>query len=385
MTLSSQEQSCMDRMAMLVQEAPDKIVAYTPMVHAENRGLVRSALQKYIRRGRYEQALRMAAYMKGPTSKELNYLWFSLQVCSIEDVSFGDPEAVGLALYGSLSTIRDKFGGDAVLSGVIQRLCQAPKSRACAEVSLHGDIYQLDRFKEMGDWSKQKLLDTVLQQGKPDTNPQVTQDAYLAHCVLRGLLPKAVRDTRRPLNREVITTIQHWLLNNQIVDCTGQPLSETDRWAAAVCADRASDCMHCGLFAAMRDIRPGTTIKPDPETPEIIIRTVTSVAFDKHTGPGRTAMKAMYTSLRKDYPVINKILDHKAVQAIGSVVFNVEGAMVDRRIGGSPAADHWRHLHDRAFSIGHGVPEQHHEEVTQIVASELPRLNEKRLWASNLK
>jgi hypothetical protein len=57
---------------MLVQEAPDKIVAYTPMVHAENRGLVRSALQKYIRRGRYEQALRMAAYMKGPTSKELN-------------------------------------------------------------------------------------------------------------------------------------------------------------------------------------------------------------------------------------------------------------------------------------------------------------------------
>jgi hypothetical protein len=181
MTLSSQEQSCMDRMAMLVQEAPDKIVAYTPMVHAENRGLVRSALQKYIRRGRYEQALRMAAYMKGPTSKELNYLWFSLQVCSIEDVSFGDPEAVGLALYGSLSTIRDKFGGDAVLSGVIQRLCQAPKSRACAEVSLHGDIYQLDRFKEMGDWSKQKLLDTVLQQGKPDTNPQVTQDAYMAH------------------------------------------------------------------------------------------------------------------------------------------------------------------------------------------------------------
>ena len=96
-------------------------------------------------------------------------------------------------------------------------------------------------------------------------------------------------------------------------------------------------------------------------------------------------MKAMYTSLRKDYPVINEILDHKAVQAIGSVVFNVEGAMVDRRIGGSPAADHWRHLHDRAFSIGHGVPEQHHEEVTQIVASELPRLNEKRLWASNLK
>jgi hypothetical protein len=37
-------------------------------------GLVRSALQKYIRRGRYEDAMRMAAHMKGPTSKELSGL-----------------------------------------------------------------------------------------------------------------------------------------------------------------------------------------------------------------------------------------------------------------------------------------------------------------------
>jgi hypothetical protein len=384
MTLSSQEQSCMDRMAKLVQEAPDKIVPYTPLTNLGNCGLVRSALQKYIRRGRYEEALRMVAYMKGPTSKELQYLWFSLQVCSIEDVGFGEPEAVGLALYGGLSTIRDKFGGDAVLSGVIKRLCQAHKSRACAEISLWGDFYSLDRFKEMADWPNQKLLDLILQQGKPNSDPQVTHDAYLAHCVLRGLLPKAVRDTRRQLNREVIATIQHWLLNNQIVDCTGQPLSETDRWAAAVSADRATDCMHCGLFAAMRDVRPGTTAKPDPKTPEIIIRTVTSVAFDKHTRLGRIAMKAMYSSLRKDYPVMNEILEHKAVQSIGSVVFNVEGAMVDSRLGGSPAAEHWRNLHDRAFSIGHGVPEHEHEQITNIVAGELPRLNDKRLWASNL-
>jgi hypothetical protein len=376
MTLSSQEQSCMDRMAKLVQEAPDKIVPYTPLTNLGNCGLVRSALQKNIRRGRYDQALRMAAYMKGPTSKELQYLWFSLQVCSIEDVGFGEPEAVGLALYGGLSSIRDKFGGDAVLSGVIKRLCVAHKSRACAEISLHGDIYRLDRFKEMAQWTDAQLLDTVLGSD--------VQDSYIAHCVLRGILPRAVRDTRRPLNREVIATIQHWLLNNQIVDCTGQPLSETDRWAAAVSADRATDCMHCGLFAAMRDVRPGTTAKPDPETPEIVIRTLTSVAFDKHTRLGRIAMKAMYSSLRKDYPVMNEIPEHKAVQAIGSVVFNVEGAMVDSRLGGSPAAEHWRNLHDRAFSIGHGVPEHEHEKITNIVAGELPRLNDKRLWASNL-
>ncbi len=140
MTLCSQKQSCMDRMAKLVQEAPDKVVPYTPLTYPENKSLVRSALQKYIRRGRYADALRMAAYMKGPSSKELSYLWFSLQVCSIEDVGFGDSEAMGLALYGGLVSMRDKFGGDAMLSGIIHRLCQANKSRACAEISLHGDI-----------------------------------------------------------------------------------------------------------------------------------------------------------------------------------------------------------------------------------------------------
>ncbi len=29
------------------------------------------------------------------------------------------------------------------------------------------------------------------------------------------------------------------------------------------------------------------------------------------------------------------------------------------------------------------MPERHYEEVTRIVASELPRLNEDRLWVSN--
>ncbi len=384
MSLFSQKQSCMDRMAKLVQEAPDKVVPYAPLTNPGNRGLVRSALQKYIRRGRYEEAVRMASHMKGPDSKALQYLWFSLQVCSIEDVGYGDPEAVGLALYGNLSSVRDEFGGDALLSGIIHRLCAAPgKSRACAEISMWGDYHSIDHFKEMAEYSNRQLLDLILQQGKPNTDPQVTQDAYLAHCVLRGLLPKEIRHTRRPLNREIIATIQDWLLNTQIVDCTGQPLSETDRWAAAVCADRATDCMHCGLFAAIRDVRPGTTATPDPETPEITIRTVTSVAFDKHTGPGRIAMKALYGSLRKDYPVINEIPEHKAIKAIGSVVFCVEGAMVDNRLCGSPASLHWRKLHDRAFSVGHGVPEHQYEEVTQIVASELDRLNQKRLWASN--
>jgi hypothetical protein len=84
-----------------------------------------------------------------------------------------------------------------------------------------------------------------------------------------------------------------------------------------------------------------------------------------------------------DYPVIATIPDHKAIQAIGSVVFCVEGAMVDRRLCGSPASLHWRKLHDRAFSVGHGVPDHEYEEVTHIVASELPHLNEERLWASN--
>jgi hypothetical protein len=86
----------MQRLAKLAESAPDKEIPYVALTHPENRGLVRSALQKYIRRGRYEDALRMAAHMKGPTSKELQYLHYSPAI-SVEDIGHGDPEGIGCA------------------------------------------------------------------------------------------------------------------------------------------------------------------------------------------------------------------------------------------------------------------------------------------------
>src|SRR5580700_3698777 len=92
----------MQRIVLLAKAASDKVIPYTPLKPPVNRGLVRSALQKNIRRGRYNDAVRMAAHMKGPTPKENAYLWFSLQVCGIEDVGYGDLETLGLTLYASL-------------------------------------------------------------------------------------------------------------------------------------------------------------------------------------------------------------------------------------------------------------------------------------------
>jgi hypothetical protein len=314
--------------------------------------------------------------MKGPDAKALSYLWYSIQVCSVEDVGYGCPEAVGLALYGGLSATRLQFG-DAFLSGIIKMLCDAPKSRACAEISLWGDFHSLDKFKQFAALFSEQLLEKI---GKPATSSMVTQDAYIAQCVLRGLVPRPVRGFRRPLDRPALEKIQEWLMSTgEIVDMAGVSLTETDRWVAAACADRGSDPMHCAMLPAMIGVRPGTTVTPDPMTEETTIRSVTSVAFDQHTGIGKIVMKAFHTSLSKDYPAIKQI----DAKAMGALVFCVEGSLVDYRLCGTEVSKTWRRMHDEAFCVGKGVPLEVFDECMEIVGREIPRLNEKRKWASD--
>lgn len=373
-------QNYMPLLAQLAADAPDKQVNYTPLTNPGNKGLVRSALQKYIRRGRYEDAIRMASYMKGPDTKAVQYLWFSLQTVSIEDVSIGSPIGVAAALLGGLVGVRASFPGDQLLSGVIKTLCLAPKSRICAEISLHGDYHSLDRFATFAGLSSDDLAYKFL---GSDGSSQGTQDSYIAHCVLRGQAPRIV-SKRKPLDRMTIDILAGQMVEPGFLrDATMDPLSYVESWAAAVCLDRGTDTMHGAFYPALRDV--GSMVEFKEEFPEeTVIRSVSSVAFDKHTGPGRLAMKAFYTSLKKDYPTIARIDEDKAIRAIGNMVFCVEGALVDRRLGRTAKSDAWRRMHDVAFCVGEGVPLDDFEECTAIVAKEIPRLNQKRLWAATL-
>jgi hypothetical protein len=144
--------------------------------------------------------------------------------------------------------------------------------------------------------------------------------------------------------------------------------------------------MHLAMLQSLEEVRRATPTMqtvPDQFPPEIKIRTLSSAAMDMHTGLGRLAIKAFYTSLCKDYPVIAKIYPEKAVRALGAAVFVVEGGQVDRRMR-TPNLMEWKHRQDRALMIRYGVPEEIVVDVLVVVHQEIERLNSKRVWASEL-
>jgi replication-associated recombination protein RarA len=96
-----------------------------------------SALQKEIRRGHTENAV-LLAYEMARTSPALeDYLWQRLLVIAVEDIGFGEPQALLLvhALYQTVQTF-DRSVGERVLFAVhaVRYLCNCPKDRSSDEM-----------------------------------------------------------------------------------------------------------------------------------------------------------------------------------------------------------------------------------------------------------
>jgi replication-associated recombination protein RarA len=98
-----------------------------------------SALQKEIRRGNTENAV-LLAYEMLSTSPELEaYLWYRLQVVSVEDVGFGNLTAPILinSLHQMLATFTQDMG-ERILFAVhaVRYLCESEKDRSSDEMTI---------------------------------------------------------------------------------------------------------------------------------------------------------------------------------------------------------------------------------------------------------
>src|SRR4051794_14271673 len=89
----------------------------------DNRWIVRSGLQKAVRRGRIEEARMCAAYL---LADDPSYLFRSLAIVIIEDVGFGDLDLIVWSLAADASkAIRAKVGEARLLAALIARACAA--------------------------------------------------------------------------------------------------------------------------------------------------------------------------------------------------------------------------------------------------------------------
>lgn len=104
----------------------------------EPADIIISALQKFIRRGKTEEAAR-AAYELYLSGEELrDYLWQRLLVISAEDVGLGQPAAPSVVL--SLYHASQKLGADSMdyplfFVHAVRYLCSCPKERGSSTLA----------------------------------------------------------------------------------------------------------------------------------------------------------------------------------------------------------------------------------------------------------
>jgi hypothetical protein len=331
-----------------------------------DRWLFRSALQKAVRRGQTRVALTMSDRLRG---EDPDSLWRSLAVIAVEDVGFGDPDAVTFTTAAISKTVRKRVGDDHGLSrSLVRRMCAAPKSRACCELSITVDMGRPDLISVMAQRTDAELI-AALEERNSGT-------LYTALGLIRGRFPGY---TARG-------AVAHAEAEEMISGRLGQDPAAAR--AAIHAFRRPVDTMS---FAVL----PTTRLMLDQPDMELVdeqarwpqstdIMGFPAETFDIHTRMGGLALKALYTSLCRGHPWLTAIHPQRAARALGSAVFLEEGGLVDRRLT-SPALSILQECQDRALMTAYGVPEALHERVRGLVRANLPRLHAKRAWACALQ
>lgn len=353
----------MDAMESLTEEMRElsKQHSMSPkeLKNPNNKWLVRSAFQKYMRRGRADDAIRMAEYL---FSLDEKYAWYTLQTILIEDIGLGDLDLMSYGTMANLKGVRDQMSSSAGLfASMVVRACAADKSRACCELSLGADLAAGPVFAELKDAGEAALL-TAISSADPER-------AYVGLKVQR-------KNLRGGSTEEMMPTLQ---LIYDALD--GQ--DETVKRACLLNFERTVDTMNLALFPVVRgDLADHSEWTANDEMPpEIQILSVTSAAFDMHVMQGKRALKAFWRGLCKVDPMFADIPEDDAVKAVGSLVFIVEGGQVDHRLM-SNFLKQMKVYQDTNFPPGYGLPKTIDlQKALDVVRKNIPLLNEKRLWS----
>ncbi|MBO4538098.1 MAG: hypothetical protein J5694_04425, partial [Erysipelotrichaceae bacterium] len=111
--------------------------AYTTSKHGISADLLISAVQKCIRRGQEDLAMRFAYELYITSQFHEEKLWTRLLVISVEDIGFGDPNA--LVIVKTLNDLRKEYpylDGDRPIFFLyaIRYLCRQKKERSTDQI-----------------------------------------------------------------------------------------------------------------------------------------------------------------------------------------------------------------------------------------------------------
>jgi hypothetical protein len=320
--------------------------------------LAMSLLQKAIRRGREQLALRAAATLLRDSPDRL---WRRCGIAAFEDVGLADLEAVAevtSALAGKAH--RKHIGGEwPVAATIISRMVHAAKCRAADDLLTAAELHPslATARQELSSKPPAELLEHAL-----GSHPLPERAISLWYAL--GTNPRTCSmPERRGEPQAAFEGMRQ----------AGLPESILSVAEAAFRRLREPLCPTILLLHGS-GVRQDATIQDDPLPSETMIGDVPSWAFDVFTREGR---KAMSQFLKGTSDTAGWVRAHipaeKQVKFLGSVVFRIEGGLVRARLRW-PTGDALREFVDQGCSgrLGHAP------QILDLMRRDLPELNEVR-------
>ena len=357
-----------DEMRALAESAPH----FNPrkLKDPNRKWLVRSGLQKAIRRGRTEEALKCGEYLMG---EDPSYAWGGLATVIVEDIGFADLDLLSYSMVTGLQSVLVKIEEPRRLyAGMVARACKGMKTRSCCELSLGADKSEhiLRAVAHSAPW--ENLMDDLFGE---------TKDLATRYVAAVELRKRARGTTGQPLLMSVLKRM----------------MDEAPNAAAARASmltfERSFDTMCLSTWPLIKNFygtmaapkQPAFGIQMDQFPDETTILGLSSAAFDMHVSTGKKAIKAFHTSMMKKHDLFIEFgkRSEDVVRGLGALIFILEGGQEDQRLMSDELAA-LKEYQDRHFAVAFGVPEPMLTAMTELVAESFDVLNEKRAWAAAL-
>jgi hypothetical protein len=321
-------------------------------------------LQKGVRRGRIDLALRAAATLLVDAPERL---WRRCGGIAFEDVGLADPEALGL-VTGALGgkPIRAEFGGEwAVASFIVEAMAKANKCRAADDLLMSAELHPAfaEARQAQAALSHDQLRQIVL-------SPAGLHERALALWYLLGT-------DRRPSRHLAMRRGQPALAFDALHELGVSPtLVEIAREGL-----RRTGEVLCPFVALLRvDGPPRVSVIQDDEfPPETLIGEIPGWALDVYSREGRAAYARFLQSGSASARWMRAhVSPGRQVASFGHFVFRAEGGLVRNRMRWKLAEALRRQVDVECAGLNH----RDALEILALVRADIPILNQVRAQLS---
>lgn len=347
-----------DLLARAVLDQRGEVPEFDPMsIHP---WLAMSLMQKAIRRGHEELALRASATLLQISPERF---WRRICVTAFEDIGVADVETVAIvtaALKGK--RWRSGLGGEWPVAGcLVQRMARTIKCRAADDLAVVCQWHpSLERARlKFADKSPVDLLNTEMMTGKRLIKALAVWYAMGTDRCRSPVLPERKGDQH---------AVWDHLTNSDI------PASAVE---VAREGFRKSNSILCPFVLLILPNAGQVTQETEPDVlpEEEMIGDVPCCSLDVHVREGNQAIgRFMRTDCQTIRWLVRHIPRHERFRVLGSMLFRVESGLVDRRL-------HWeigaslRHMAD--LETG-GIGASEMREGIRLLQIDLSKLNSKR-------